>query len=152
MNLQMIDHIEKILSPSPEYDLQLLKQAGFITEAGSPNLPFINLEVALFVRPFANSLHTHGLSLLDVHHAFQRLFNDSRYMEVYLLLLYIILQANLQFYIPAFPHDCRPETTPPVTKIYFVILHPPKQKLHKKEEGVHLGALIPDERLRSTTA
>ena len=98
MNLQMIDHIEKILSSSPEYDLQLLRQAGFITEAGLPNLTIINLEVALFVRPFVDRLHTHGLNLSEVHHAFQHLFNNSRYMEVYLLLLYTM--DALDFRLP----------------------------------------------------
>ena len=90
MNLQMIDHIEKILSPSPEYDLQLLKQVGFITEAGLPNLTVINLEVARFSLPLANRIKSCGLQLSEVCNRLEFVCVEHSYREVHLLLLYLM--------------------------------------------------------------
>ena len=98
MNLQMIDHIEKILSPSPEYDLQLLKQAGFITEAGLPNLTIINLEVARFSLPLANRIKSCGLQLPEVYHQLNIVCAEHSYREAHLLLL--CLMESMDFPTP----------------------------------------------------
>ena len=90
MNLQMIDHIEKILSPSPEYDLQLLRQAGFISEAGLPNLTIINLAIARISAPFANRIHSCGLQLSELCQHFNTLYNSSCYLEIHTLCLYLM--------------------------------------------------------------
>ena len=100
MNLQMIDHIEKILSPSPEYDLQLLRQAGFISEAGLPNLTIINLEVARISVPFANQLQSCSLRLSELRQHFKALYDNSCYREIHTLCLY--LMEAIDFSIPSF--------------------------------------------------
>lgn len=90
MNLQMVDHLEKILFPSSEYDLHLLKQAGFITEAGLPNLTVINLEVARFSLPLANRIKSCGLQLSEVCNRLKFVCVEHSYREAHLLLLYLM--------------------------------------------------------------
>lgn len=100
MNLQMIDHLEKILSPSPEYDLQILKQAGFITEAGLPNLTIINLEVGQISSPLADQIHSCGLHFLELCQYFKSLYDTSCYREIHTLFLY--LMEAIDFPTPPF--------------------------------------------------
>ena len=98
MNLQMIDHIEKILSPSPEYDLQLLKQASFITEAGLPNFTIINLEVARISAPLADRIKSCGLQLSEICYCFNSLRAEYAEHEIHLFLLF--LMDALDFPLP----------------------------------------------------
>lgn len=98
MNLQMIDHFEKISSPSPEHDRQLLRQACFITEAGLPNLTIINLEVARFSLPLANRIKSCGLQLSDVCNRLEVVCVEHSYREAFLLLLY--LMESMDFSLP----------------------------------------------------
>lgn len=98
MNLQMIDHLEKILSPSPEYDLQILKQAGFITEAGLPNITIINFEVACISGPLADRINSCHLNLSEICHYLNSLRSKRAEREIHLFLL--CLMESLDFPIP----------------------------------------------------
>lgn len=99
MNLQMVDHLEKMLFPSSEYDLHLLKQAGFITEAGLPNLTIINLEVARFSLPLANQIKSSGLQLHEIYLYIRSLSSNFAYQEIHLFILY--LMESIDFPVPA---------------------------------------------------
>ena len=101
MNLQMIDLLEKILSPSPEYDLQLLKQAGFITEAR-------------FSLPLANRIPSCGLQLSELCQHFNTLYNSSCYREIHTLCLY--LMEAIDFPLP--PFYMQLPTSPVVLRVY----------------------------------
>lgn len=114
MNLQMIDHIEKILSPSPEYDLQLLRQADFITEAGLPKLTTINLEVARISVLFVNQLQSCGLRLSELHQHFKSLYDSSYYREIYVLCLYLMEAIDF----PTPPFYMQLLASPAVLRVY----------------------------------
>ena len=99
MNLQMIDHIEKILSSSSEYDFQLLLKAGLITKEGLPNHSIINLEVARVSLPLANQIKTCGLQLHEICLYVSYLSSNNAYREMHLFFLY--LMESIDFPIPA---------------------------------------------------
>ena len=102
MNLQMIDHLEKILSvdESLERDKLWLRQAGLTDESGTANDGIINLLVGRFSTPLADTMTNAGIPITEVTNYFQTLLESERINEAYLLTLFLF--ESLDFPIPKY--------------------------------------------------
>lgn len=102
MDLQMIDHLEKILSAdeSLDRDKLWLYQAGLIDESGTANDGIINLLVGRFSTPLADTMTNAGIPITEVTDYFQMLLESERINEIYLLTLFLF--ESLDFPTPKY--------------------------------------------------